>query len=194
MVFLPMMACHMSSIELAPGRRVGTGVVHRQTTLEPGGVFPDDVKVVYRQRPIPYNMMMELSIFSVSRRHMTSILEQILLIFDPTLQIQSTDAAWDFSKMTSVELTQIGNEEEYPLGTGENLSIWTLSFTLPIWLIVNGEVRSNIVDEIITRITTGETDEFNTFDDLIEKNKNDALANCIGCMPDGAATVRISND
>jgi hypothetical protein len=149
---LPMMAVNMQGIELAPERRKGVGTIDRRQYLPAGGLFPEDLEVVYRLMPIPYNLNMELGIYASNTDQLHQILEQILLLFDPTVQIQKNDKALDWTRLTHVELTGINNEENYPMGQDKRIVQWSLNFTMPINLSAPMELRDNIIQEIILRI------------------------------------------
>jgi hypothetical protein len=147
-----MMAVNMQGIELAPERRKGVGTIDRRQYLPAGGLFPEDLEVVYRLMPIPYNLNMELGIYASNTDQLHQILEQILLLFDPTVQIQKNDKALDWTRLTHVELTGINNEENYPMGQDKRIVQWSLNFTMPINLSAPMELRDNIIQEIILRI------------------------------------------
>jgi hypothetical protein len=166
---LPMMAAYMTSLELAPERLHGVGGIDRRTFLEQGGVFPNDVKTITRVVPIPYNMMMELSIYASNTDQMYQMLEQILMLFDTySLQFQFNDKFWDWTRLTTVELLSIGNEENVPQLTERRVIVQTLSFSLPVWLSPPAEIRKEIIQEINIRL--GDIDGFNL--DQIDEHGN----------------------
>lgn len=151
-LFVPCMSAFLQNIELAPERRKGVGTQSSKTFLKQGGIFPDDLRVVKRIMPIPYNISVELSIYSSNTDQMHQILEQILLLFDPVLQIQLSDAPFDWTKITTIELTGINNEENYPLGTDRKILVWSLNFLIPIYLSAPMEIKDELVREINIRL------------------------------------------
>ena len=157
--YLPIMSAYVQGIELAPERRKGVGYKDAKVFMEAGGVYPDDLRVATRIMPIPYTLSIELAIYASNTQQMHQILEQVLMLFDPTLQIQTTDAAFDWTKITTVELTGINNEENYPIATDRKILVWSLNFSLPIWLSPPMDVRDEIVRTI--KIRLGDLDGFN---------------------------------
>lgn len=149
---LPQMAAYVTGIDLAPERRKGVGVVDSRVYMPSTGIFPQDLAVVKRVMPIPYNLQAELSIYASNTQQLHQILEQILVLFDPILQIQTTDAAFDWTKITYVELMGVNNEENYPMGSDRRMLIWTLNFQIPIYISVPLDVKDEIVHRVITRI------------------------------------------
>lgn len=154
---LPMMACYLTGIELAPERMHGVNQVDSRTMLEQGGVFPDDVKAIRRVVPIPYNMQMELSIHASNTDQMYQILEQVLMLFDYQMQLQYNDAPFDWTRIGTIELIGISNEEVYPMGVERRAIIWTLSFSVPVWLSPPAELRKDIINSVT--VTLGNIDD-----------------------------------
>ena len=149
---IPMMAVQLQGLDLAPELRKGIGYVDRRVYLPSGGVFPDDLSVVTRVMPIPYMANLELAIYASNTEQLHQILEQILLIFDPVLQIQLSDATFDWTKITTVELTGISNEENYPVGQDRRVINWTLNFSMPIYLSAPMNLKDNVIREINIRL------------------------------------------
>jgi hypothetical protein len=161
---LPMMAANITTMSIAPIRK-GVGTVDRRVFLPPGGVYPDDLKTSVRVMPIPYNMDVDLTLYASNTQQMHQMLEQILMLFDPVLQIQTSDSAFDWTKITGVELTSISNEENVPVGGDKRIIQWTLSFDIPIYISAPVDVRDEVVRKIIIQLgdlkgfTVNELDE-----------------------------------
>lgn len=163
------MAAYMTGIELAPERRKGVGVVDRRVFLPQNGVFPTDLAVMTRVMPIPYNLTMDLYVYSSNTDQSLQISEQLLIMFDPMIQIQKNDKQADWTKLTQVELISINNEETVPIGAEKRAIIWSYQFTIPIWLTPPVAVRENVITNIVHRMTTGE------LEDLTEINEDDEI-------------------
>lgn len=159
MFSLPTMAAYMTSIARADERRKAPGFMHQMVTMKTGGVFPEDLTTVKRVMPVPYNMTMELSIYASNTQQMHQILEQILVLFNPDLQIQKSDGPFDWTKLTNVTLEDISNEENYPSGTEKRMIVWTLSFTVPIWIGIPMGIKDDLVRKVIIQI--GELSKLN---------------------------------
>jgi len=165
MFSLPTMAVHINGLEIAEDRRRAPGMVDQRTHLEVGGIFPNDLTVVKRVMPVPYNMAMELSIYASNSDQLWQILEQILVLFNPDIQIQKSDGEFDWTKITRVILTDINNEENYPTGTDRRLTVWTLNFLMPIWLSIPMGARDDLVRKIIIQIGELDTITLDEVDD-----------------------------
>ena len=149
---LPVMSTYISNIALEPALRKGIGTTQRFTHLPRGGLLPDDITTVERYMPVPYKLEVELGIFTSSQDQHMQILEQILTVFDPIVQIQKSDAPFDWTKITTVELTNIRFDENYPMGTDRRMIQTYLDFQFPIYLSPPADVRTSFVERILMRI------------------------------------------
>lgn len=156
---VPTMSAWMSGLEMAPERRKGVGQERTRVFMPSQGIYPDDLRTTTRVMPIPYNMQIELSMYASNTDQLHQLLEQILILFDPILQIQTNDSAFDWTKLTYVELQGINNEENYPIGTEKRILVWSLNFFIPIWLSPPMAIRDDLVRKI--KITLGDLDGFN---------------------------------
>lgn len=149
---IPMMAVHLSGLELNPSARKGVGVADKHVHLPAGGVYPDDLRIITRLMPQPYLASIDLAIYASNTEQLHQILEQILPLFDPTLTIQLSTNAFDWTKLTYVELTNIMNDENYPAGTDRRIINWTLSFRMPIYLSFPVDIRDEMVRTIFIQL------------------------------------------
>jgi hypothetical protein len=151
-VRLPTMAAYLASIQMAPEARKGVNVVERRPFLERGASFPNDIRVIEREQPIPYIAVFDLSIMTSNTDQHYQILEQILTLFNPIIQIQTSDDVHDWKRITTVELTDIGLEENYPPGQDNRIIQTTLSFVVPIYMAPPTVINRNYVAEIKMRL------------------------------------------
>jgi hypothetical protein len=154
---LPVISALMTGIKMAPELYKGVGQEDRQSYLPSGGLLPDDVKVVYRYMPIPYTVTTEVYVFVSNQQQQLEILEQLLILFDPTLMIQTNDNKFDWTKLTYVELTDIALEETVPAGDQERNILARLSFEFPVWLSPPAKRSSEFIKKILVRV--GVTDD-----------------------------------
>lgn len=80
------------------------------------------------------------------------ILEQILLLFNPSIQIQTSNALYDGGRITNVELVGINNDENYPIGTDRRMVMHTLNFDMILYLTAPAKLRDNLIKQINIRI------------------------------------------
>ena len=150
---LPVMSVNLSNIALAPELRKGVGTQRRNTYLPQGKVFPDDIQTVRQYMPVPYKAFAELAIYASNTEQRLQILEQILMLFDPIIQIQKNDNVFDWTKLTSIELTDVRFDDNYPSGADRRMLVSSLDFTFPIYLSAPANIKKDFVKDIFVRLT-----------------------------------------
>lgn len=150
---VPLMSIHLEDMQMALDRLKGVGVVTRQTYLPVGGILPDDGKVVYQRVSVPYDLTVNLYIYTSNDDQRFQILEQILVFFNPSLQIQTSDSALDPNRISTVQLTNISKEEQFPPGLENQLRVTVLTFKIDAYLAVPADVRDNLIKKIMLRIS-----------------------------------------
>lgn len=154
---LPTMSAYVNNFDLAPELRHGVGGKRRNTFMPSGGLFPDDIKVVEQRMPVPYRASFELGIWASNQDQHYQLLEQILMLFDPILQIQTTDEPFDWTKITTVELVGVRLDENVPHGSDRRMIKTFLDFVAPVYLSVPADVHQRYVKDIYLRIGAVQT-------------------------------------
>jgi hypothetical protein len=152
MLRLPIMSAYITEMRMSPELRKGINSERRMSFTERGRMFPEDIEVVHQWMPIPYKLGMELSIYTSNSEQMWQILEQILVLFDPTLQLQTTNGRFDWTKITTLELENINLDTNYPIGSDRNIRVSTLQFNMPVYLSIPANVRDDFVKKIMVRV------------------------------------------
>ena len=111
-----------------------------------------DRKIIERIMAVPYKGTMEMSIMASNRDQMYQILEQLLLLFNPSISIQKSDKPYDWSYITKITLESISDETQYPLGTETALHQVTLEFVFDFWLNFPYKDHDHIIEEITANI------------------------------------------
>jgi hypothetical protein len=122
---------------------------------------------VERYMPAPYKLSINLDIWTSNTNQKMQILEQILPLFNPSLEIQSTDNFLDWTSLSIVELSSTGwSSKTIPVGTGDPIDIATLKFVLPIWLSLPAKVKKlGVVETIVASIYDARGDLVNAIAD-----------------------------
>ena len=126
---------------------------------------------VERLMPVPYNLTINLDIWTTNTTMKLQILEQILTLFNPSLEIQSTDNYVDWTSLSVVELTGTNwSSRSIPQGTEANIDISTLTFSLPIWITPPARVtKMGVIHKIIGSVfdANGDARDALVNDDLL---------------------------
>ena len=109
---------------------------------------------VERLMPTPYNLSVNLDIWSTNTDMKLQIMEQLLMLFNPSLEIQTTDNYVDWTSLTSVELTNINfTNRSIPAGTDSEIDIAQLGFITPIYLNMPAKVKKlGVITNVVMSI------------------------------------------
>ena len=158
---VPHLSAKEIGIELASDLYSGQGEVINNSTLPLGGSFPDDLLNIKSVKAIPYRMRMELVVYASNTDQHFQMLEQILMLFNPFLQVQTSDAFGDHFKFTRVTLENVGLDEQYPSGTSRRIITSSLQFTMEIYLSPPYNLKKEYVKNIKIRISEALTGDVN---------------------------------
>jgi len=147
---IPMMAAYITALNIAADRRISPSfrdninvtekkynVETRKYENEPGNSY-----TVERHTPVPYNLSMNLDLWTSNTEQKLQILEQILILFNPFLNLNSIDNPLDWSRLTYLEHTGITwSSASIPQGTENVIDIATLAFDMQIFINPPAKVK-----------------------------------------------------
>jgi hypothetical protein len=112
-------------------------------------------------------MTINLDVWTSNTNQKMQIFEQIATLFNPALEIQSTDNYIDWTSLSVVELERVQwSSRTVPQGTENPIDIMTLTFGIPIWISSPVEVKKlGIVERIIASIYDAQGDANNAVTD-----------------------------
>lgn len=120
-----------------------------QYTDQQGGAY-----TVERLMPVPYKLSLKVDVWTSNTDQKLMLLEQIMILFNPAMEIQSTDNYIDWTSLSYVLLNDIGwSNRSVPMGTEDSIDIATLTFELPIWISAPAKVKQlGVIKKIISSI------------------------------------------
>jgi hypothetical protein len=90
---------------------------------------------VERLMPTPYKLTVSADIWSTNTEQKLQIMEQILMLFNPSLEIQTTDNYIDWTSLSVVDLESVNfSSRSMPTGTESEIDVGSLTFTTPIYI------------------------------------------------------------
>lgn len=109
---------------------------------------------VERLMPTPFKMALKADIWTSSTEQKLQLLEQILMLFNPSLEIQTTDNYLDWTSLSVVNLGDVQfSSRQIPVGAESTIDIATLSFDIPIYISPPSKVKKlGVVHSIIMSI------------------------------------------
>lgn len=115
---------------------------------------------IERLMPVPYNMSINLDIWTSNTNQKLQLFEQIATLFNPAMEIQSTDNFIDWTSLSTVELTRTNwSNRTIPMGTDESIDIMSMTFLVPIWLSPPAKVKKlGVVNKVIASVYDSQGD------------------------------------
>ena len=109
---------------------------------------------VERLMPTPYNLSIKADIWSTNTDQKLQIMEQILMLFNPSLEIQTTDNYIDWTSLTVVNLDSVTfSSRSIPVGTESEIDVGSLTFTTPIYISPPVKVKKmGVITNVIMSI------------------------------------------
>lgn len=169
----PRIAVYVTDIELDINRLSDSsyvGKLHiRERAINPvtGSYenFQGNTFTVERLMPTPYKLSVKVDIWSSSNDQKLQILEQILMLFNPSLEIQTTDNYVDWTSLTVVDLVQTTySSRSVPVGTATEIDIATLTLATPIWISPPAKVkRLGVITSIISNIFSQQSEPYGDY-------------------------------
>jgi hypothetical protein len=109
---------------------------------------------VERLMPVPYDLTFRADLWTTNTDMKLQIIEQLLVLFRPSLELQTTDNYLDWTSLSTLELTEFTfSSRNIPVGTEQDVDIASLDFLTPIWLTTPAKVKQmGIITNIITNM------------------------------------------
>jgi len=158
----PRISIYMTGLELDRDRLADatyTGKVHlRERAYDANGEEYLNTQgknvTVERLMPTPYTLQVSADIWSTNTDQKLQIMEQILMLFNPSLEIQTTDNYVDWTSLSVVNLASVGfSTRSIPVGTESEIDVAQLGFTTPIYISPPTKVkRLGVVTSIVQSI------------------------------------------
>ena len=115
---------------------------------------------IERAMPVPFELTIALDIWTSNTNQKMQLLEQILTLFNPSLEIQSTDNYIDWTSLTVLYLKDSRwSSRTVPMDADNPIDIATLTFTLPMWITPPAKVKKlGVVERIIASVYDAQGD------------------------------------
>jgi hypothetical protein len=116
-----------------------------------------------RLMPVPFELTLNLDIWTSNTNQKMQLLEQILVLFNPSLEIQGTDNYIDWTSLTVLNLENVKwTSRVIPVGTENPIDVATLTFKLPIWISSPAKVKKlGVVERIVAQVFDAQGDASN---------------------------------
>lgn len=109
---------------------------------------------ITRHQPVPYTLNVAVDVWTSNTEQKLQLLEQILVMFNPSLNIHTNNNPLDWSTLSVVELTNVTwTTRAVPSGVDDIIDIASLQFEMPILINPPAKVQKNsMIHTIITNL------------------------------------------
>ena len=124
---------------------------------------------VERLMPVPYTLRITVDFWTTNVNQKLQLLEQLGTLFNPALEIQSTDNFLDWTSLSAVFQDGLTfSSRSIPVGTGNPIDVMSWKFYMPIWLTTASKVKKRgVVEKIIASIFAGNALQDMQNDDML---------------------------
>ena len=158
----PRMAVYITNLEMDTARLADSSYVNKLNIREreydsAGQEYLNSSGKNYtveRLMPTPYTLTVNVDIWSTNTDQKLQILEQIFMLFNPSLEIQTTDNYIDWTSLSVLNMDNINfSSRSIPTGTENEIDVATISLTTPIFISPPAKVKKlGVITKIITAI------------------------------------------
>jgi len=145
----------------------------RQRSYNPETQSYDTVQgqafTVERLMPVPYTLRMSVDLWTTNYNQKLELIEQLGTLFNPSLEIQSTDNFIDWTSLSVVYQDGLTfSSRQIPQGTGNPIDVLSWKFYMPIWISNAAKLKKmGVIEKIIASIFSGKALDDIQDDDLL---------------------------
>lgn len=112
---------------------------------------------IERLMPVPYTLRVTVDFWTTNYQQKLEIIEQLGTLFNPALDIQSTDNFVDWTSLSVVFQDGLTfSSRTIPQGTGNPIDVMTWKFYMPIWISTASKLKKlGVIQKIIASIFKG---------------------------------------
>ena len=170
---VPRISCYITGLELDTGRLADSTFVSkvnvRERTYEDVAgqrVYGNEQGAGYtveRLMPTPFKLKVKADIWTSNTDQKLQLLEQILILFNPSLEVQTTDNYIDWTSLSVIYLTSTNfSSRSIPQGTETDIDIASLEFEMPIYISPPTKVKKlGVVRAVVNNMFTNTGDAVN---------------------------------
>jgi hypothetical protein len=170
---VPRIACYITGLELDTSRLADSTFVSkmqiRERTYEDVAgqrVYGNEQGAGYtveRLMPTPFKLRVKADIWTSNTDQKLQLLEQILILFNPSLEVQTTDNYIDWTSLSVIYLNSTTfSSRSIPQGTAEDIDIASLEFEMPIYITPPAKVKKlGVVRAVVNNMFTNTGDAVN---------------------------------
>jgi hypothetical protein len=112
---------------------------------------------VERVMPVPYTLRISVDFWTSNYQQKLELIEQLGVLFNPSMEIQSTDNFIDWTSLSVVYQDGLTfSSRTVPQGSGNAIDIMNWKFYMPIWISTPAKIKKlGVIHKIIASIFKG---------------------------------------
>ena len=170
---VPRISCYITGLELDTSRLADSTFVSKVNVRERTyqdvagqrvyGTEQGAGYTVERLMPTPFKLKVKADVWTSNTDQKLQLLEQILILFNPSLEVQTTDNYVDWTSLSVIYLTSTNfSSRSIPQGTDTDIDIASLEFEMPIYISPPTKVKKlGVVRAVINNMFTNTGDAVN---------------------------------
>jgi len=182
---VPRIACYITGLELDNTRLSDSTFVSKMNVRERDWENVDG-EIIYnnsqgggytieRLMPTPFNLTMKADIWTSNIDQKLQLFEQIMVLFNPSLAIQTTDNYIDWTSLSVVNLQNIiFSSRSIPQGTESEIDVMTLEFKMPMYITPPAKVKKlGVIRNVIMNVFSDSGDVLGLEDLIFNQSEGD---------------------
>ena len=124
---------------------------------------------VERLMPVPYTLRITVDFWTTNYQQKLELIEQLGTLFNPSMEIQSTDNFIDWTSLSVVYQDGLTfSSRTIPQGTANPIDVMSWKFYMPIWLSTAAKLKKmGVIEKVIASIFKGTALQDIQNDDLL---------------------------
>lgn len=167
---VPFISCYVTDLQINSERRSNPTHVDKVQVYEKkfdpasGQYIEGTVGNTYtieRHVPVPYDLTVQVDIWTSNNDQKFQLLEQLLVLFNPSINLKTNSNPFDWTSLTYAELINIVfSSRTVAQGTDDIIDVAALNFLLPIFINPPAKIkRQTLVHTILTNISKLQNDD-----------------------------------
>jgi hypothetical protein len=159
---MPRIAVYISSLEMEKDRLADATFVGKMHIRERDIEYNPETErdeytsteginyTIERIMPTPYKLTVKADIWTSNTEQKLQIIEQMMMLFNPSLEIQTNDNYVDWTSLSVIYMDSINfSSRSIPVGTDSPIDIANMTLSMPIWISPPSKVkRLGVIESI----------------------------------------------
>lgn len=178
---VPFISCYVTALNMLPERRTYQDYTEKVQVFEKrfdeeSGQYTNERGNGYtieRHAPVPYMLQMNCDVWTSNTDQKLQLLEQILVLFNPTLDIRTSNSIVDWSALSHVEMTNTTwSTRSVGSSIDDIIDVSTISFDVPVYINPPAKIQQQkLIHTVINELYSLTDEDLDNFKEELPFNK-----------------------